>query len=171
MKLRFVVAVVVAVVLAGGVASSQGQGRVERFLITEGPYDEAMVDCGDFVVWESYSVTFRGVLRMDADGNPVQIVEHLSTFDALYYNGNDPELAIQAYGEHALRRWGLADGLLYMSGPGVRLKIPHGPLVFLHTGHWIWDTTATPWKLVFQKGRSDLFDNEVDALCNALRSR
>jgi hypothetical protein len=169
MKFRFVVAVAVAVVLAGGVAFSQGQGRVERFVVTEGPYDEVMVDCGDFLVWESYSVTFRGALQMDADGSPIRIVEHLSTFDALYYNGSDPSVSISADGEHALRRWDLADGLLYMSGPGVRLKIPHGPLVFLHTGHWIWDTSVTPWKLVFQKGRSDLFANEVDALCRALR--
>jgi hypothetical protein len=170
MKLRFVVAVAVAVVLAGGVATTQGQGRVEHFAIAEGPFDEIMVDCGDFLVWESYSVTFRGIRRMDAAGNPIQIVEHLSTYDAVYYNGNDRSIDVEAYGEHGLRRWDLADGLLYMSGPAVRLKIPNGPLVFLHTGHWIWDTTATPWELSFQKGRSDLFDNDIDALCRALRS-
>jgi hypothetical protein len=130
-----------------------------------------MADCGDFLVWEKYSVTFRGVERLDASGNPIQIVEHLSTYDAVYYNGNDPSIYIAAYGEHALRRWDPVNGFLYMSGPGVRLQIPSGPLVFLHTGHWIFNTTTTPWGLVFQRGRSDLFDNDVEALCGALRSK
>ena len=169
MRVRFVLAVLAAVVLAGTVAFGQRQGPVEHFTIVEGPFDEVMVDCGDFLVWEHYSVTFRGARRMDAAGNVIQIVEHLSVFDAVYYNGSDPSVSVEAYGEHALRRWDVQEGLLYMSGPGVRLKIPNGPLVFLHTGHWIWDTTVTPWGLIFQKGRSDLFDNEVDALCGALR--
>jgi len=169
MRLRRVFGFAVVFLLLGAVSFGQGNRRTVLLTGADGPFVEVIANCGDFDVMNSYSFTYRTLVRTNAAGDPVAVVDHFFLFDSVYYNSTDPSLYAPGEVEHVTRRWDLVDGYLSMSGPGVRVRVPGGQIVFRHTGHWIFDTTTDPWTVIFQKGKSDVFEGNIDALCRALR--
>jgi hypothetical protein len=177
MKLRFVVAVAVAVVLAGGVAFTQGQGRVVRDNWTE-TSSYILGTCLDddgtpFEINDEYEVSYQRAIHMDEEGEVQQIVVNLKVNWEIFSNSIDASKFLWAgpgENQHGILKY--EGGQLVSnqwSGLPNKVIVPgYGP-VFMETGVLRWDEN---WVTLSNTGHNDLYSpgpETLVALCNFLK--
>lgn len=161
LKLAALVGILALVALE---TSAGGSRRTEFFRFDIGPFDEVVVNCDSFDVRNSYGGTVRLVVRYDKAGVEVQSVQHNVFTDSIYYNSTRPELFVEGVAERTNLR--IVDGLILISGPAYRVTVPGSGLVFVWTGHWVFNPATGAFEA--QHGPSDLLEGDVAALCRAL---
>lgn len=173
MKQRMVVAIVVAMLLAGTMGFAQGQGRTEKIAYPQvalvGVY---MWTCGEgdtaFNVLNDFSYTYTETNRYDQTDTLVQTNGHLTiTLDALY-NENKPDNKVYGIpGEHQNNRIVWASGLNYGKGPSYDFVLPgQGPL-FHNVGNFTYQLSSGIY-LIFH-GPNDFITGDYAAACEYLK--
>jgi hypothetical protein len=179
MKRRMIVAVAVAVVLAGGVAFTQSQGRVvqERY-----PFEvkgDLIADCskygvGDFRILTDYAAEVHDATLLGQDGLPIQLVENFKCLWSRYYSPETGKEVKGGPGESQQMRMLFENGLPVShrwSGAVFKIVVPgYGPIL-LETGRarWIWDAAGTAHWLDTNSGHNMWVDRDLTALCNYLK--
>jgi hypothetical protein len=173
---RMIVAVAVAVVLAGTIAFAQ-QGRVVESTGTSGISEWQVVSCLDdngnpFDVMETYEETWRDMTRYGKDGNLDQIIRTYRYPTDLYWNSVTEKSLIAGPGQGSEVRFTYENGVLvnlFASGGLVRVNVPGYGHIFIETGHTMWDANH---QLIWNTGHNQYRDWDpaaLEALCNALK--
>ena len=177
MRPRMIIAVVVAVMVAGTIGFAQKQGRVVESFGSES-FNGLFTSCYDdkgvllFNVMERYEGTWRDMTRYNKYGQIEQMVRTV-TFPVDVIWNEDTEKSLS--GGPGLRnevRFIYSNGVLVSittSGPVIRFNVPgYGP-VFIETGRAVYDANH---QLVSNTGHNDYRDWDPAALaavCNALK--
>jgi len=183
-RTRIIVAVGVAVMLAGAIGFAQGQGRVEKS--TGGEQWEGFVfscdgDSGPFDVWERYEGTWVDSLRYDKNGNPVQLIRTVKFPIDVMWNTTTGKTLKGGPGLRNEIRIGINESGEWVSsessGPVIKFIIPgYGP-VYMETGHTRWNPAT--WAILSSTGHNDFADlikngqlkpEAVEAICDYLGS-
>ena len=173
MRNRMVVAVVVAMLLAGTIGSAQEPSRTEKIAYPQvafvGLY---MWTCGEgdtaFNIMNDLSYIYRETNRYDKTGTLVQTIGHLTiTLDALY---NEKKPSIRVYGipgEHQINRIVWADGVNYGKGPSYDYVLPGQGPVFHNAGNFTYQLSSGVY-LVFH-GPNDFITGDYATVCEYLK--
>jgi len=178
-RLRMIVAVVVAVMLAGSVGFTQGQGRAiqEKSTATwEGVFVPGCTDDygNTFDVMNYYEATVRGTKIYNKMGQIAkEIKSYKFTYD-VFWNSLDPDKSLHGGpGENEEARWTYENGVRVtqqMSGAIVRINLRgYGP-IYAETGHQRLDPNT--YEVLFNSGWNSLFSGDAaaaKALCDALK--
>jgi hypothetical protein len=170
-----VVAVAVAVVLAGGVAFTQGQGRVVQDRYPFEVRGDVIANCadygvGDFQILADYEAEIHDATLLGKDGLPVQLVENFKVKWSVYYSPETGKSINGGPGESQQMRMLFENGVPVShrwSGAVFKVVVPgYGPTL-LETGRarWIWDATGTAHWLDTNSGHNDWVDRDLTALC------
>jgi len=174
-----IVAVVVAVMLAGTIGFAQGKGRVTQYRDEFPVVEEFVVDCvtdaGNFTVLTDYQASLSGATFADKDGHIYREVQSYRVMSSVYYNASDPENKFLLGGPRESQQSQFAydeHGLLIehtFSGPTYKLVVPgYGP-VFMETGHSRWVFENGTWVNTFNTGHNQKIDGDIEALCEFLK--
>ena len=179
MKPRIILAVVVAVMLAGTLGFAQGQGRVvqDRFTDTwEGVFVGGCInDYGEtFDVMNRLEMSAKKTTIYDKKGQIAQVVVNAKATTDIFWNSLEPEKSLRGGpGENQEVRWTYENGevvLLQQSGPTVRINLRgYGP-IYIETGHARIDPNT--YEVYFNSGWNHYWDGDpaaAEALCNALK--
>ena len=186
MRTRIIVAVGVAVMLAGTIGFAQKQGRVTESTSTN-TYNFPFTTCyagtaDEFDISEEFVEVVREMTRWD-NSDPAQIVQKILTItyptDVLT-NSVSGETLSGGPGLRSEIRVIYKDGVpvsLAQSGPVIRWNVPgYGP-VFIETGHAVFDVVFDAGGneqhlIISNTGHNDYRDWDpaaLEAVCNALK--
>jgi hypothetical protein len=158
---RILVGVVALMSLAVGPAAAVGAPVVIGPIHEEG--EAPLLDCGDFMVVDQYSIDFTLRLFFDADGNRVRGVEHVSGTDT-FTNAETGKALPGRFANNVLIDF--ESGLGANAGIIFRLNVPGYGVVFHEVGRVISDRTGTI--VTFEAGPKDFTNGEIEGLCAAL---
>jgi len=178
-KLRMIVAVAVAVVLAGGTAFTQDQGRVVQTRYTIEGVGDVIANCADygvgqFAILNTWAADVRDATLFDKDGQPKQLVENLKITSDVYYNSVTGKSVTARPGENEQMRLLYENGLPVShqwSGTLFQIVVPGYGNILRETGRarWIWDATGTAHWLDTNSGHNMWVDRDLTALCEYLK--
>jgi hypothetical protein len=176
-KFRMVVAVVIAIVLAGTIGLAQGKARTEKF---EG---DPFLNLGYFIgscsptvdVLNDAKLQITSTLHYDKDGVLVKEIDyvHLLEPDAYYLANHATGVRINGNtlygnpGEHEVDHYSFLLGVMSFTGPAFRVTVPGYGTIFAETGHAI--RVLPTWDWVANTGWNGFQDQDVAALCDYLK--
>lgn len=168
MKQRSVV-VLVLLLLMSSVAFSQDNRRTEKFSIPVTVTGALVGQCGNFDVLNDFVALLSGTIIYDKSGVAVQTIQHYRLIgESIYYNSANPaKRVLGGPAEHELDRIDLTTGIVYVSGPSFKIRVPGYGLIFAETGHLVFDETTG--QLLFNVGHNQFYDQDLAALCNNLK--
>ena len=169
MKQRSVVAVAVTLLLMSSVAFSQDNRRTEKFSIPVTVTGSVVGQCGNFDVLNDFVALLSGTIVYDKSGVVVQTIQHYHLIgESIYYNSANP--AKRVFGgpaEHELDRIDGTTGIVYVSGPSFKIRVPGYGLIFAETGHIVVDENTG--QVLFDSGHNQFVDQDLAAVCNYLK--
>ena len=172
MKKRVVVAIAVALLVAGSATFAQHQGRTEQFRFTVTDTGLLLGSCGDFdILWDDV-LLLSGSLRYDKNGVLVKELDHFNILgQTRYYNSEDRDKFVlggpgEVENDHVVYVDGTA-ALNLFSGLSFKVVLKGYGAIFLQTGHTVYDLQTG--EVLFQAGHSAYFDQDLAALCDVLR--
>ena len=179
MKLRMIVAIAVAIMLAGTLGFAQSQGRAVHKEFT-GAWEGAFVsgcinDYGEtFDVMNRFETSLKDTTIYNKQGQIAQVVRSVKFTTDIFWNSLEPEKSLRGGpGENQEVRWTYENGevvLLQQSGPTVRINLRgYGP-IYIETGHARVDPNTG--EVYFNSGWNHYWDGDpaaAEALCNALK--
>ncbi|MBZ5613539.1 MAG: hypothetical protein LAO23_05980 [Acidobacteriia bacterium] len=169
MKQGSVVAVTVVLLLMSSVAFSQDNRRTEKFSIPVTVTGALIGQCGNFDVLSDWVALLSGTILYDKSGVAVQTIQHYRLIgESIYYNSANP--AKRVFGgpaEHELDRIDGTTGIVYVSGPSFKIRVPGYGLIFAETGHLVFDETTG--QLLFNSGHNQFYGQDLAAVCNYLK--
>jgi len=186
-RIRFAVAVALAVVFAGTIGMAQGRGRVEKYVV--GPLDiVAVADpadpayaplgrCDGFDILEDFGFVGTFMDRYDQSG---KLVQRIAKFDYpydRYYNSKNAAKEVYAVpGEHQSNQFvapvfdaagNYIGGVHHGSGPSAMITVPGYGNIFAETGTFSFDMTT--WTMTYNRGHNQFFAADLAALCDYLK--
>lgn len=167
---RCVLGVAIAILIAGSVTFAQTQGRTEHYSI--GPIADTgypVGHCAGFDVLTDYVFLMTGVVRSDKSGQPVADRYQFKVLgESLYYNSNNVQKSV-AGGPGEVENQRLDPKTGFWSGSGVpfKIRIPGYGLIFVETGHFVYDRNAG--KFLFNSGHNQMIGEDLEALCDYLK--
>jgi hypothetical protein len=174
-----IVAVGVAVVLAGTLGFAQSQGRAVHSEFTEtweGPFVTGCInDYGEtFDVMNRYEAPIKDTTIYNKQGQITQIIRSVKFMNDIFWNSLEPEKSLRGGpGERNEIRWTYENGelvLMQQSGAIVRINLRgYGP-IYIETGHARIDQITH--EVIFNSGWNHFWDGDpaaAEALCNALK--
>ena len=169
MKQRSAVAIAFVLLLVSSVALSQNNGRTEKFSIPVTQTGVVVGQCGNFDVLNDFTALLSGTIVYDKSGVAVQTIQHYRLIgESIYYNSANPEKSVLGGpAEHELDRIDMTTGIVYVSGPSFKIRVPGYGLIFAETGHIVIDETTG--QVVFNSGHNQYVDQDLAALCNHLK--
>ncbi len=169
MKQRTLVAVTFFLLLMSSFAFSQDNGRTQKFSFPLTITGYLMGHCGNFDVLTDYVILLSGTILYDKSGVPVQQIQKIRTLgESVYYNSTDPDKSVLGGpAEVEQDRIDLVKGLIYLSGPSFKVRVPGYGLIFAQIGLSVYDLNTG--QLLFNSGLNQLGDQDVAALCNYLK--
>jgi hypothetical protein len=178
-RTRIVVAVAVAVILAGTMGFAQSQGRAVHTESTESWEGVFVSDCindyGEtFDVMNRYDASLKDTTIYNKQGQITQVVRSVKFMTDIFWNSLEPEKSLRGGpGERNELRWTYENGeqvLMQQSGPVIRINLRgYGP-IYIETGHARIDPNT--YEVHFNSGWNHLWDGDpaaTEALCNALK--
>ena len=179
MRLRMIIAVVVAVMLAGTLGFAQSQGRAVHKESTgawEGVFVSGCInDYGEtFDVMNRFETSVKDTTIYDKKGQIAQVVRSIKFTTDIFWNSLEPEKSLRGGpGEGEELRWTYEDNvmvLMHQSGAIVRVNLRgYGP-IYAETGHARVDPNT--YEVYFNSGWNHYWDGDpaaAEALCNALK--
>jgi hypothetical protein len=172
MKKRIVVAVAIALLVAGSVTFAQQQGRAETYRFTLTETAMPLGSCGDFnIVWDDV-VSIHGVLKFDKNGDPVKRVEILKIIgQAVYYNSSNPDkFILGGPGEGMPATYMYEDGvptLILFKGLLWKVMLKGYGHILMETGYQEIDLQTG--ELLVATGHNQVQDQDLAALCDYLK--
>jgi len=179
MRLRMIVAVVVAVMLAGTLGFAQSKARAVHKEFTtdwEGVFVSTCInDHGEtFDVMNRFETSVKETTIYDKKGQIVQVVRNVKFTTDIFWNSLEPNKSLRGGpGENEEIRWTYEDGkivLMHQSGAIIRVNLRgYGPIYF-ETGHARVDSNTG--EVYFNSGWNHYWDGDpaaAEALCNALK--
>jgi hypothetical protein len=170
---------VVAIMLAGSVGFTQGQGRPVQDRYMVGPfYGDVQADCrdygvGDFKLLNDWAGAVHDVIFFEKDGvTPSRVIENFKiTLDVFYNSKNPTKHVVGGPGENQESRFYYEDGVMVrheFSGPLFRVNLPRYGPIFIETGYskLYYDGM---WHLTFNSGHNQYQDRDYEALCWAVK--
>jgi hypothetical protein len=169
MKQRSVVAVAVILLLMSSVAFSQDNRRTEKFAIPLTEVGIVVGHCGNFDVLNDYAALLSGTIVFDKSGVAVQMIQHYRLIgEDIYYNSTNPAKSVLGGpAEHELDRLDMTTGIVYVSGPSFRVRVPGYGVIFAETGHLVFDENTG--QVLFNSGHNQFYGQDLDALCSYLK--
>jgi len=172
-KLRIVITVAVAVLLAGTTGFGQGQGRIERSEGTFAVQGQVMGPCGSAWVVAQYTVAWKQMDRYDNGGVLVEsIIQNSAIGSSLYYLGDegdpapsDAKVVIGVPKEPENVRIDWVKNILSDQGDIFHVTVPGYGTIFAAVGHAVYDMSADPWTTLHS---SPQYAGDVSALCDYL---
>ena len=172
MKLRFAVAIAVAVVVAGTLGFAQEQRQViqERYPESETIW---LTYCDAYSLLYEYDADVHELRSTDKDGNVTRI-RNIHTNEAMFYlyDGNHPSdrsiFLMAAPGVTQTERvtnLGAANEVYTITGDPARVNIPGYGLFFAQTGKTVFDLTGET-----HRGHNDFFGGNYGPICGYLLS-
>jgi hypothetical protein len=178
-RTRIIVAVGVAVMLAGTIGFAQSQGRAVHTESTgswEGVFVGGCInDYGEtFDVMNRLETSARDTTIYDKKGQIAQVVRNIKFTTDIFWNSLEPEKSLRGGpGESEEIRWTYENGetvLMQQSGNIVRIILRgYGP-IYIETGHARVDPNT--YEVYFNSGWNHYWDGDpaaAEALCNALK--
>ena len=173
MKLRIVIAVAVAVLLAGTTGFGQGQGRIERSEGTFAVQGQVMGPCGSAWVVAQYTVAWKQMDRYDNGGVLVEsVIQNSAIGSSLYYLGNegdaapsDAKVVIGVPKEPENVRIDWVKNILSDQGDIFHVTVPGYGTIFAAVGHAVYDMSTDPLTTLHS---SPQYAGDVAALCDYL---
>ena len=169
MRQRSVFAVGVVLLLVSSVAFSQDNRRTEKFAIPVTEVGIVVGNCGNFDVLNDYAALLSGTIVYDKSGLSVQMIQHYRLIgEDIYYNSTNPAKSVLGGpAEHELDRLDLTTGIVYVSGPSFRVRVPGYGVLFYETGHLVFDENTG--QVLFNSGHNQFYGQDLTALCNYLK--
>ncbi len=169
MKKSVLIAASVTLLLMSSVAFGQDKRRTEKFAF---PYNQTgffVGQCGTFDVLTDFTSLITGINVYDKSGQFVELIQHIRVIgESRYYNSTDPaKEVLGGPGERENDRFDAATGLIYVSGPVFKIRIPGYGLIFAETGHAVID--ANTGQFLFNSGHNQWADQDLAAVCNYLK--
>jgi hypothetical protein len=172
-KLRIVITVAVAVLLAGTIGFGQGQGRTERSEGTFAVQGQVMGPCGSEWVVAQYTIAWKQSDRYDNSQVLVEsIIQNKPIGSSLYYLGrqgdaapSDAKVVIGVPKEMENVRVDWVNNIIYDQGDIFHVTVPGYGTIFAQIGHAVWDMSTDPWTTLRS---STQYDGDVAALCDYL---
>ena len=179
MRVRMIVAVVVAVMLAGTLGFAQSQGRAVHKEFTGGWEGAFVSGCingyGEtFDVMNRFETSVKDTTIYDKKGQIAQVVRKVKFTTDIFWNSLEPEKSLRGGpGENEEIRWTYENDLvvlMHQSGAIIRINLRgYGPIYF-ETGHARVDPIT--YEVYFNSGWNHYWDGDpaaAEALCNALK--
>ncbi len=169
MSQRNVLAIALVVLLISSITFSQDNRRTKQFSFPDTITGQLVGQCGNFDVLTDYVILVSGTMVYDKSGALVQTVRRLHTIgESMYYNSTTPEKSVSGGpGEVEVDRFDETEGLLYISGPIFKIRVPGYGLIFAETGHLVVDLTTG--QVISNSGHNQMVDQDLAALCNYLK--
>lgn len=177
---RMIVAVALAVVLAGGIGFAQDGSRVLQSRYTLGPFvGDVVADCsdfgvGDFLVLEDWQASVHDMMLLDRNGQPKQLVENLKLTLDVYRNSETGKSLSAGPGESEQMRMLFENGLPVThrwSGLLFKVTVPGYGLIVAESGRatWQWDPLGGSHWLISNSGHNQWVERDLAALCEYLK--
>ena len=179
MRTRIIVAVGVAVMLAGTIGFAQSQGRAVHTESTgswEGVFVGGCInDYGEtFDVMNRLETSAKDTTIYDKKGQIAQVVMNAKATTDIFWNSLEPEKSLRGGpGENEEIRWTYENDLvvlMHQSGAIIRVNLRgYGP-IYIETGHARVDPNT--YEVYFNSGWNQYWDGDpaaAEALCNALK--
>jgi hypothetical protein len=166
-RLHRVLVISVVALLFGSPAFAQNGHRVEQFAVDLGTWDIFEADCGDFQVWNRLSISIHGMVRVDKDGNPIQVLQHYRWSDSIHYNLNAPQNFLVGTETGINERFDFDGHLIYEAGIGMKVKVRGDGVIFNLIGRWIFDWSGN---VIDHWGPYGYYEGDIGPLCSALRA-
>lgn len=173
MKLRIVITIAVAILLAGTVGFAQGQGRTERSEGTFAVQGQVMGPCGPAFVLAQYAIAWKRIDRYDKNQDPVEsIIQNNPIGSSLYYLGNDGDpapsnakvvIGVPKEMENVRVDW--VNNIIYDQGDIFHATVPGYGTIFAAIGHAAFDMSTEPWTTLRSTPK---YWGDVAALCDYL---
>jgi hypothetical protein len=173
-----IVAVAVAVMLAGTMGFAQGQGRVVHTPFEEtweGVFVEGCLDDygGTFDVMNHFEASWNTTTIYNKKGEIAQVIRTVKFTRDIFWNSVTEKSLTGGPGERNELRWTYENGvavLMQQSGPLIRINLRgYGP-IYIETGHARVDPNT--YEVYFNSGWNHYWDGDpaaAEALCNALK--
>jgi hypothetical protein len=156
----------VLLVLVAAVTSVAGE-RNQIIRLPPSPSVETVADCGDFEVHTTFLGTTTIHLHFDKEGNLVKEKQRWSMEGkSVYYNAENPEIAIEGGPEHLNVNIDYQDGLIKISGVNFKVTLPGVGMILHQGGHYTYDLTTGEY--IHVGGPDDVWSGNFEALCAAL---
>jgi hypothetical protein len=172
-KLRIVITVAVAVLLAGTVGFAQEPGRTERSEGTFAVQGQVMGPCGATWVVAQYAIAWKQMDRYDEDGVLVQsVLQNNPIGSSLYYLGNegdpappDGKLVVGLPAEVENVRVDWVNSTIYDRGNIFHVTVPGYGTIFSAVGQAVFDMGTDPWTVMHSTPK---YWGDLAALCDYL---
>ena len=124
---------------------------------------EFITDCGDFEIWDDFETFWSGKMFLDAEGNPLRVVEHVWGSDT-FVNTTSGESVTGTINSGEIVDF--AESTANQNGTIGRITVPGVGLVFIDVGRYVFDFENN--EFTFVKGRHDFIDEDYTRLCQVL---
>ena len=177
MRVRFVAAVAIALLVAGTVAIAQQQGRTERFQVSIPESNWFVGVCSPTVdVFLSAAIEVRVTLFYDKSGNVVlKELDKVNPGPAMFFLG-DPETQAQIAGTKTVKgspgqtendRYIFADDVDYITGIPFKIVVPSLGRIYSFAGRSVW-VISTGALVDYSAGNGNAA-SDVTGLCDYLK--
>lgn len=114
----------------------------------EGPYDEFVIECGDYDVHNSSWIHLTLTDYLDKNGDVIRTHVWAHVWDSIFYNSEVPEIYISNQGAgngENLSQWWNADGTMMEAGLLWRIMLPGIGKLYMTAGRGFWDGENWSW--------------------------
>ena len=182
MMRRCVVLAALVILVAGGVAFAQQQGRQEKFEITEHVPQQVIAPCGDATILSTpVDVVIKIIDFRDKDDVLIKEIVQVrwvkpgsfwlgqySDVSERYEPVPGSRVATSVPGETEIDRFDFEAGMVYGSGSLLQVTVPGDGRIFSETGHIYADFAGS---FLINRGHNDLIDQDLAALCDYLSAK
>jgi len=174
MMRRLVLAIAVALLVAGTVAFAQNQGRTDKFEFTIAVPNQFIGVCAPYQVVTRYEVAVVVMDRRDKNGDLVQeIASYRTITPSLYFlaDYSDPPVRVNdntvmgVPGEVEIDRYVVAENQTHAQGAIFQATIPGYGRVFSQTGNTLLDMSTNPLTVLTHRHHNQYWDQDVAVVC------
>ena len=176
MMRRCLLAVAIAVLIAGTETSAQQQGLVQKWVVPPTAYGVGyMTTCfadtpAEFDILSDFTVGYKVTDRYDTSGTLVESTWHATNFLDVYFNSTDPTKRAEAPpGEHQIAHYDYRTGLMHSTAMYVFLTVPGYGRILAQVGLFVYDFVNH--EILYTRGPNDFFGGNYDwtPMCEALK--
>ncbi|MGE5361607.1 MAG: hypothetical protein ACM3NQ_21535 [Bacteroidales bacterium] len=176
MMRRWLLAVAIAVLIAGSVMFAQEQGLVQKWVVPPTNYGVApMTTCfagtaDQFDILNDVTVGYNVTSRYDRSGTLVEETWHATNSLDVYFNSTDPTKRAEAPpGAHQIAHFDYKTGLMNSTAMYTFLTVPGHGRILAQVGLFVYDFVNH--QVLYSRGPNDVFSGTYDwtPLCEALK--
>ena len=168
MKIKTLVGTM-ALVSILGLGSSSAALAAQPFRVDFGPVFQNglwVTDCGGFSVLADYATVGHYKIWFDSSGSPIKGFQH-NRYDSVYYASDDPSRSLEGGpGEGEQAHVDFGESNFVISGVSFKITIPGYGVIAHEAGRTGLDLETM--EVLFEIGPSDFYQQDLDALCEAL---